>query len=363
MIYSLLLLSIYIWPFGQLLTFSIPQIPFNIYLLDVVVLFTFVSLIFSHKRKEIFLGPVVKPLLVFLCVAIISLLINIRQGVSTGLSQSAFYLLRLIVYPSLFFAGRFVGFKKLKNALLVSIGIFSILCLLQYIFFPDMRYLKLLGFDDHLFRLIGSLYDPNFTGAILSAIALFFIGKNKILHSLPFICLLALTFSRASYLVFLIGIVIYLFTRKKIKLLFLLILLGLVVYMTPKPFGEGVNLLRTFSIYSRIDSWQQGIGLAMARPILGWGYNTLRAADGSRFQIDNSYIFILATTGILGLLTFLNLLFKLFKSTLKEEIRVPIISILIHGIFNNSLFYIWIMFFLFLLLGLGQEKTKEYIQS
>lgn len=359
MIYLLLLLTIYVWPFGQLLTFSLPGIPFTIYLLDIIVFLVFVSLILSKKRKAIFSGPITKPLFIFLGIAIISLLVNIRPGIS-GVPLSAFYLIRLIIYPSLFFAAGFVGFKKLKTPLIISIGIFLILGLIQYLAFPDMRYLKLLGFDDHYFRLIGSLYDPNFTGAVLTGIGLYLIGKNKILQSLPFVLLIAITFSRASYLVFFIGLIYLMVINKKIKLLILLFLLGIAILLVPKPGGEGVNLLRTFSIFSRFDSWEQGAKLFLERPILGWGYNTLRAADNTRFQIDNSYIYLLATTGIIGFLSFVTLIVKLVKSINDNGIKILILSILLNSLFNNTLFYIWISAMFWFALGIGPEKAKEY---
>lgn len=362
MIYFLLLLTIYIWPFGQLLAFSLPALPFTVYLLDVVVFLLAISLVLSKKRKEIFSGPVVKPLIIFLGVAVLSLIINFKQATPSGLPLSAFYLLRLIIYPSLFFATRYIGFARLKKPLLISIGIFFLLCLLQYLVFPDMRYLKNLGFDDHYFRLIGSFYDPNFTGAVLAGIALYFVAKSKLLLSLPFVGLLALTFSRASYLVFFVGLIYLLLTHKKTKLLLLLVLLGVTIYLIPKPSGEGVNLLRTFSVYSRLGSWQQGVTLFIQKPLIGWGYNTLRGIDGTRFQTDNSFIYLLATTGIIGLLSFIHLLLKLNESTKNGSIKILIISLLIHSLFNNSLFYIWVLALFWIALGIGQEKVKEYKQ-
>lgn len=358
MIFYLLLLTLYIWPFGQLLSFTSSALPFNIYLLDIVVSLLFVSLILSKKRKEIFKTPITKPLLVFTGVVFLSFLFNIKQGIASGLPLSAFYLFRLIIYPSLFFAARFIDFNRLKKPILISIGIFLLLGLVQYLGFPDMRFLKPLGFDDHYFRLIGSLYDPNFTGAILAGLSLYFVGKNKIFTSIPLIGLLALTFSRASYLAFGIGLIILFLTRKKIKLILLVALLGVIVYLIPKPFGEGVNLFRTFSIFSRVESWQSGLNLFIDKPILGWGYNTLRNAEGGRFQVDNSFIFLLATTGIAGFFAFINLLIKIFRQAKDKEMLLIITTILIHSLFNNSLFFIWISAVFWFALALS-VKLKE----
>jgi hypothetical protein len=360
MINFLLLLTIYIWPFGQLLSFTSTTLPFTVYLLDVVVFLLFLSLLFSPKRKEMFKTPITKPLLIFLGAAVLSLLINLKQGIAVGLPLSSFYLLRLITYPSLFFAARFVGLVRLQKPLVISIVIFSFLGLLQYLVFPDMRYLKNIGFDDHYFRLIGSFYDPNFTGAVLAGIALYFVGKNRWLFSLPFVGLLALTFSRASLLVIVVGLIYLLLTQKKTKLLLLIIFLGTAVYLIPKPFGEGVNLLRTFSIFSRFGSWQEGIILYFQKPIFGWGYNNLRSVTGGRFQVDSSFIFLMATTGIIGFSSFINLIIKIQRNIKDRGINILIFSVLFHSVFNNSLFYIWILAFFWLALGLNQEKVKGY---
>jgi len=359
MIYALLLLTIYTWPYGQLLAFTIPGIPFTVYLLDIVMILLTFSLLASSKRKEIFKTPLSKPLFIFWCVAILSLLVNLRQGIASGLPQTLLYLLRLFIYPSVYFAGRQIGFRKIKTPVLISIIIVSVIGLLQYLFFPDMRFLKNLGFDDHYYRLIGSFYDPNFIGAVFCGLSLYFLSSKKYLLSLPLIGLLALTFSRASYLAFVIGLFYILFTQRKIKILLLILLLGLLVYLIPKPFGEGVNLARTFSIFSRFNSWQQGITLFIQRPLLGWGYNTLRNADGSRFQIDNSFIYILATTGLAGFLAIINLLRKGFiHSSLPA--KTLLVSLFVHALFNNSLFYIWLMALLWLVLSFASENSKAY---
>src|SRR3989344_442832 len=39
--------------------------------------------------------------------------------------------------------------------------------LFQYWLIPDMRFLAILGWDDHYFRLVSTQFDPNFTGLLL----------------------------------------------------------------------------------------------------------------------------------------------------------------------------------------------------
>ncbi len=359
MIYLLLILTLFIWPFGQLLNFQIPGLPFTFYPLDIFCGLLTLSLFISHtSRKKVFSDPLFKPLLFFLLAAVLSLVFNLKALISGGVAYPLFYFLRLLIYPSVYFAIKLSPPKKYLPCILMSLIAFAFIGLVQYLFFPDMRYLKLLGFDDHYFRLIGSLFDPNFTGAILAASALAFISFNSWGVALPFIALLALTFSRASYIAFTFGF-IYLFSFKKNwKLLGLLLLLACLIVVIPKPFGEGVNLFRTFSIFSRIGSWQTGWSLFLEHPLFGWGYNTLRSITGERFQIDNSFLYLAATTGIVGLLAFLNLLKKGF-SMISFPQRIFIFTILVHSLFNNSLFYIWIFYAFWLVLAIDLKGYKS----
>lgn len=360
MTYFLFILAVFIWPFGQLLNFKGYGLTTTIYPLDLACLLLSISVLFSKKsRKSVSKDPLFKPLVYFLLAASASLIFNFPSAISGKITFSLFYLLRLIIYPSVYFSAKLFSRKQIYKPLCLSILVFSLLALSQYLFFPDMRFLKYLGFDDHYYRLIGSLYDPNFSGAIFAGFSLFFLALGQWLPALALVQLLALTFSRASYLVFLFGIFGLLYLRKKWSLLIYLFLLALIVYFIPKPFGEGVNLLRTFSIFSRFDSWQTGLDLFMQKPVLGWGYNTLRSLTGERFQIDNSFLYLAATTGLVGLLTFFNLLKKAFFQTVFLPSKIFLVTLLLHSLFNNSLFYIWIYFAFWLVLGLPTKGYKE----
>lgn len=360
MTYFVLIFSILIWPFGQLLAFQIPGLPFTLYLLDPVVgLLTVSLLIHKNSREKIFQDKIFLPLISFLGVAALSLLFNLPFLLSGNVLYPLLYLVRLIIYPSLYFATRQFPIKKILPYIVVSLMAFCIFGFFQYLFMPDMRFLKLLGFDDHYYRLIGTFYDPNFTGAILSALSLALFSLNFFVPGIISIILLALTFSRAAFLSFGLGIIYLLISKKKYPLLLLLLVFAIIIYLIPKPFGEGVNLLRTVSIFSRFESWKSGLLLFIERPILGYGFNTLRNITGDRYQIDNSYIFLLATTGIFGLGSFIYLLKEIFKKiTLTQKLFLG--SLLVHSFFNNSLFFIWISFAFWLAAGM---EIKEYKQS
>ena len=74
--------------------------------------------------------------------------------------------------------------------------------------------------------------------------------------------------------------------------------------------------------------------------------------------LDNSLLFVTATTGIVGLAAYVFLLGKaVFVSfrrlrTLKPLnalLTATLIAIIVHSMFNNSLFYPWVMIWLWLL--------------
>lgn len=283
------------------------------------------------------------------------LALNSKHLLDSNLGLSLGYFLRLVIYPLIYF---FISsqISESKKYLNIATTMFLVLGLVQYSFFPDMRYLKLLGFDDHYYRLIGTFYDPNFTGAVLAAMAIYYLIKKKYILSISLIIGLSLTFSRASYLAFVVALFFYIFISKQYKVLLSTLLLAVLILLSPKPFGEGVNLLRTYSIYSRIESWQSGLNLFYQKPLFGWGYNLLRNSDGGRYPVDNSIILLLATTGIIGTISFITLNIKIWRC-LSIAGKSFVVSILVHSMFNNTFLFAWIYFLYWVVVSL---ETKGY---
>ena len=331
MINLLLITSILVWPFGQLLSLTPFGSALRIQLLDLLSALLFLSLLVS-SRKKIIQDPLFKPLVIFSLVALLS-------------RADPAYLLRFVSYTAFYFTFRIVEFRRYYPYLVISATIFLFIGFFQYFLLPDTRFLTYLGFDDHYFRLIGSLIDPNFTGLVL---VVFTLLAPKRFFVVPLLAL-ALTFSRASFLALAVSLVYLSFTKKQFKLLFLLLILGVFLYFAPKPFGEGVNLFRTFSIISRFENQKQALAIFLKNPILGVGF-------GPR-KIDNSFIFVLATTGTVGFIAFIAFLKKAWQVTPDPLIKASLLAVLIHSLFNNSLFYSWILALLFLLVSLRPTKS------
>lgn len=323
-----LIISILVWPFGQLLQLTPFTSPLRLQLLDVISALLFLNLLIFSRQKVIW-DPLFKPLAIFSLVALLSF-------------GNTAYLLRFVSYTSFYFAFRIEGVKKYSRYLLVAAAFFLVIGFLQYFFLPDVRFLRYLGFDDHYFRLVGPLLDPNFTGLVLVILILF---APKFFSLAPLLAL-GLTFSRASFLSLAVGL---LYLRGRYQTLLVLLLLGFVLYLIPKPFGEGVNLFRTFSIVSRFENQTKAVEIFLKNPILGVGFKSLR--------VDNSFLYVLATTGIIGFTTFLFFLKKAWRYSTNPLAKAAILAILVHSLFNNSFFYPPILVLFFLLLNFPIKKS------
>lgn len=235
------------------------------------------------------------------------------------------YLIRLLFY-FFFFVFLFLLFKnnlEIKISIRKSFNIFIILTLIigliQYFLYPNLRNILYLGWDPHWYRLLGGFFDSYLAGAVFGLLSIYFFLKSLSLLSLIFFIFLILTFSRNAYLAFSIFLGIYFLKLKKLKSLFIFILLFLlVIFVSPKPFGESVNLRRVFTIEARINDYQKGWQIWKKNWFFGIGYNRIRylkeisnsvqsfgySHAGANFT--SSYLTILVTTGIFGLVLFLS---------------------------------------------------------
>jgi hypothetical protein len=255
--------------------------------------------------------------------------------------------------------------EKLLSALLAVFITTAIIGWLQYFWLPDLRDLKYLGWDDHLYRLTGSFLDPGFTGLILTFGVLLSVCKYKEYKKLSFLSIaaflaftVAFTYSRASYLALAAGL-LFLF-RGSIKryVLSAAIVFLLVVVMLPRPEGYGVRLERTHSIIAKAENYTKTSQIIDRYPLFGVGYNnlcaerTLSGEDSETFGkhscsgVDSSLLFVLATTGIVGLMTFLVFVKTALKNTVgkhKELFVAVVVALAVHSLFLNSIFYAWVM--------------------
>ena len=300
-------------------------------------------------------NKLLKPILAFGIVGVISLLIASFRLSLSEITIGAMYLLRWLVYSSL--AG--VAIQSIKVLPVVGIGT-AIIGILQYIIIPDVRFLEAWGWDPHYYRIVGIFLDPGFTGLILVLTLIFIVINNyhKFWWFVVYIAL-ALTYSRASYLAFFTAFTWISYQKKNWRYCTMsLLILGLTIVILPRvSSGEGVKLERMSTVWARIASWKKAWEIFSDNPIIGVGFNTYRYAQKASPEShagagsDSSILLVMATTGIIGLLYYLKYLKALWKlSTQRLALSTSLIAIFVHSFFLNSLFYPAVMLWVALLI-------------
>lgn len=336
-----------LFPFGQLFKIGI----FNLF--DIAVLFlAMVTLLRHPKYPEWY-----KYFIYFILFCIFSLLFNFKLFEP----KSLMYLIRLWSYSMVaVYISNFVADHKAVVRSLLAVSIASaIFGWLQYFIWPDLTALKYLGWDDHLLRMVGTFLDPTYLGLIivLGIIIAVFNNYKKVLYFL--LISLAFTYSRSSYLI----ASLFLIYKKKFLPLFIFIL---ILFFIPKDIGEGTNLARTVSGNNKLINYEESIEIFKKSPLVGIGFNNMCNArqfflndknidSHSCNGADSSILFLLATTGIVGLILFINFIFKISNNYL---LMSSFLAVFIHSLFANSLFYPHIMFWMFALLGLRSKSNS-----
>lgn len=353
--------------FGQILRipiFSSGAINF----LDLTVIFFSILGLIKIKFKLKNPPNFIKFFMGFLVVGTISLFISPLNLSKTELLISFSYILRLIFLILLFLiiysSDPFHIKEKIKNILISSALVLAILGFLQLIFLPDLSFLTVNGWDPHFFRLVSSFLDPNFMGAYFALNLILVLNyltlkkKQNIFIFIIFYLALLLTFSRSSYLMFLVSGLIFSFLKKNIKLtilitgLFIILLLSFQIYT--KQVADPKHIDREKSASFRLNTWQQGLVVFQKSPIFGVGYNSYRFAV-KKYNIgdeqfleshgasanDSSFLTVLSTTGILGFIFYILFLISLIKQSLKNNLILvaSLSGLIIHSFFANSLFY------------------------
>ena len=362
MIKALLNLIILVLPFSELLRFEVFP---NIYLrvLDILALGLLGLLVIDNPGKII----KAKNIWLFLGILVISNLANPFNP------QSGLYLIRTIIYFSLipFFLNPEPKLTLKNHQLLnLSLVVFVISGLLQYFWYPELRNLYYLGYDPHSYRWVGLFLDPNLSSLLLVWIIVYFWPqKNKLAKPIIALSLLSLllTYSRIGWLSFLVGW-IYMYNQKVLhkQNLKLILILFLLILMLPRYFGEGTNLLRTNSIFAKIESSQIVLKQLKTKPLLGIGYNNIHLlkssqnepiANNSLYGIDNSWLTVLITSGIIGLILFLRVIKQIGQKS-EKLFKVLGVVYLVHSFSVNSFFMPTLLMF-FLLFSLSLHKSAS----
>lgn len=273
---------------------------------------------------------------------------------------------------------------SLKNLAYWLVGIAMLyLGFLQYLLIPDTRFLGMIGWDNHYYRLIGTLLDPGFTGMVLVITLLITTALHSKAHwsqwarwlLLGGVTLgIALTYSRASYLALAAGIItlagIRLWQTRQLaqELLLLLLLAGLIV-LIPRPGGEGVNLARTSTIIARVTNSQENVtDLTLIQRVIGRGLFVPEKIESQNTQRpdlaklpDNLVVLLVSNLGIggTGLICLWLLQHRSYWQTLPPFAQASVVALLVHTQFNNTLFQPFIFLILMgILLSFWLDHTR-----
>jgi O-antigen ligase len=347
----------------------------------------------DRKFKKTLVG---KPLVIFIGIAIISLVSSLRFLETNEVLASSLYLIRFIEYAFLYFITIDLVSKKdsskFFNLIILTGVLLAIGGFIQLQIYPDFRPMEDLGWDPHVGRLLGTWFDPNFIGGGLAFITCLALGKiltskkpKPILIAATLLMTVAIlyTYSRSAYLALAAGVFV-MGTLKSRKFL-LTIIIGTIVlipmsdraqtrivdmYHSAKSLVSQTAETPDITAQHRLNSWKRAVEVYAKHPILGSGYNTFKYVQSKEGLItnirshastgsDSSLLTILATTGPLGLLAFLSLYIlilkhgiKNYKKSLPLGLASATSALLIHSVFVNSLLFPHMMVLFWVTAGL-----------
>jgi len=324
--------------FGQLGRISFYNQQVNFYLYEISMILLASCLLFTYKINPlIFFWKKAKLFFAFLAILCLTWLVSLNKFSLFENIVSILYLFRLIFY--IFFSGYFwfhyrenkKQIEILKRFMLFMTVFILLVSFIQYFFYPDLSNLYYLGWDQHLSRMFGVFFDTSVSVSIYALLFLLFINldlKNKILQNFLLVFLavaVILTFSRSAYIAFILTVFGFYLNKQALRNFWLfLAFIAVLLIIVPKQFGLGVGLNRIFSIESRIKDYAVAIDLWRKYPLTGVGYNRIGysrkfeetrqnkiKANHGRSSFHSSYMIILVTGGIFGLIFFVLNLAKL----------------------------------------------------
>lgn len=376
---KLFILVIFIFPLGEIFRIDLGS-GFILKPLDAGVIILVLSwLAFKlFKKQRIGQKYIYIPALLFTVSGFLSLIIsNLHLSLNEFLTSFS-YLVRWIAYAGIFFVVSDFdnNFKKKISHILIIIGSLVVAFgYLQYFFYSNLRNLYYLGWDEHMVRMFSVFFDPNFAGAFFVLFFLFlisiFLKKKSIVVGLLSILTLGavfLTFSRSALIALIASsVLLFILMNKKILIVLLLAITFVAFAISSKYFDiENINLFRVVSSEARLETAKKAMGIIGANPIFGVGFNAYRYAklDSSMRNnssnlvshadagVDTSLLFVIATTGIVGFILYLFLWYRIVKITSVLAIA-SIVAVFIDSMFINSLFYSFIMLWLWIISALS----------
>lgn len=330
-----------------------------------------------------------------------------RIGLSTTEEIVAFgFLARWLLYFALYIVAIntlrsrdvFPVWKALETCVLIvaAFGIVQAALLPDFalMVYPDAR--ATIDWDAQKHRLVSTLLDPNFAGALIMMTLLVEVslvvsgarvaGWKLLLLSTA----LLLTLSRSSLLGLALGLGVIMLYRGLSKRMLTIVAAGAVVLLAALPqlvaFAKAYSKLSIdASALGRLVSWSHEWTVLSEHPIIGIGFNTWGAVQqrhgwdavaAASLGVEGGLLFIAVMTGVVGLGIYLLMTAQVFRrsrAVWRQSARVPheraiaialpaiTIAMFAHSLFSNSLLHPLLMEPLWILYALGFVVARDSI--
>jgi len=368
------LVSLGLFLLGQIGRVSFNQQEINVYLYEIPY-FLWIVLLMTTQRNDL---KMTRALVLLLSALIITFLLGISRVTTYANVVSFMYLLRVSLYLFGFgltidyFASRLISPIAVK----MSLAFAAITGVVQYFLYTNLRNLQYLGWDPHQNRVFGLFLDTSVAGAVYGLILIFILFSKrlnpmltKVIFATTFVLLGLFTYSRGFIVSTFSSCLAYgMLIKKNFKVILAgTVVLAMFVTLAPKPFGEGVNLLRTSTIESRVEDYNRGLKIWQNNSIVGIGYNRIRYFKPNEEQenrgkshagasFHSSYLIILVTTGALGFIAFAYWLFTVAK--IGQFALISAVFLGVYSLFDNIILHPFILFLWPVLIGLTSRKKQ-----
>jgi len=368
------LILIFVRPFVSSLAFPYLNLIYS------ELLFIFLGAYFINK-KPLFLKPkaLINPVILFFLALSISLIFS--QNKVNSLSEFYKYISGLLLF---LIAANLSEKEELlvKQTIIVTGLAISLLAIYQYFFGFKNLLDYILSNNIHSFfisdylankRVFVPFVTPGILGGYLAmVIPLFFIKKNRRWFILLIFFALFLTKSLGAFLSLFFGLIIYFYLRERLKKSIIFYLLGSFIFMAVVfvlRFEAGREHTQPFfSMVMRLSYWKDAFGIIKTHPLVGIGLGNFDL-NVSRYA-HNSYLQIWVETGILGLLSFIWIIYSVLKTSFKDLTQsldrnqslcllVAGIVFLIHNFLDFTFFLPEVVYIWWVILGLISAQCRK----
>ncbi len=375
--FSLLILSIF-------LPFSISGISISVSLLFLgylVLCFTNKKIVFPSEPE---VRNIIYLIIIFVLIMIVSTIFSSDKisSVKRTITVAGYFI--IFVGLSSFEDKNFV--KKCLKIFVLLCVIHSVYAIVQYFTGIDIvhkgyqKYSRVIGIVGHFNSLAGIL------GLVFPIVVSFFyfLERKKVLNLVYSIILLAgivLTFTRGIWLGTFFAFLVLSFLFDK-RLVFFILLFSILIFLIPQTKKRILSTFESGNQTTRIYFLKETPKLVLKQFVLGYGPDSFRKVfyehypdfpEQGHFHPHNMYLHILFELGILGLLTFLVLFYKILEWLIKtyylsQEKFVKsltlgtigsVIVFLVYGFVDEPFRAHFAPYVLFFLLGVSFNLAKD----